>query len=136
MSAVRCDTTQASDRRAAIREAFYNDDVDDVIAEAAISLLTVDAPTGVAAEPITVTAERFGSIPHSSIVCARDNAIRPELQRLFVREIDAVSAMPTRVVEFDPSHSPFLSQPTALADVIRSAHRATLHRDRPRTAGV
>ena len=70
------------------------------------------------------TAERYGSVPHSYVVCARDNAIRPELQRLFVKETDAVSAQPTTVVEFDASHSPFLSQPAALADVIRAAHTA------------
>ncbi|WP_316742240.1 alpha/beta hydrolase [Streptomyces sp. MK7] len=135
VGALRYDTGD-TDRRAAIREAFYNDDIDGPTAEAAISLLTPDAPAGIALEPITVTAERYGSIPHSYVVCTRDNAIRPKLQRLMVREIDAVSARPTTVVEIDSSHSPFLSQPTRLADVIQVAHTAIRQSDRLRTARV
>ncbi|MEU6553121.1 alpha/beta hydrolase [Streptomyces sp. NPDC046915] len=122
VGALRYDTGDSA-RWAAIREAFYND-VDEATADAAISLLTPDAPAGVTAEPLTVTAERYGSIPHSYVVCARDYAIRPELQRLFIKEIDSISARPTTVVEFDTSHSPFLSQPAALADVIQVSHTA------------
>ncbi|CDR13767.1 alpha/beta hydrolase [Streptomyces iranensis] len=135
VGALRYDTGD-SDRRAVIRETFYNDVTDEVTAEAAISLLTTDAPAGVPSEPITVTAERYGSIPHSYVVCTRDNAIRPTLQRLMIREIDAISAQPTTVVEMDSSHSPFLSRPTALADVIHVAHRAIHRHDRSRTAGA
>ena len=135
VGALRYDTGD-TDRRATIREAFYNDDIDEATAEAALSLLTADAPAGVALEPIKVTAERYGSIPHSYVVCARDNAIRPALQRLMLREIDAVSARPTTVVEIDSSHSPFLSQPAALADVIQVAHTAAHGLERSRTAAV
>ncbi|MGW7255869.1 alpha/beta fold hydrolase [Streptomyces sp. NPDC054834] len=135
VGALRYDTGD-NDRRVAIREAFYNDDIEEATAEAALSLLTADAPAGVAFEPITVTAERYGSIPHTYVVCARDNAIRPRLQRLMVREIDAISAQPTTVVEIDSSHSPFLSQPSTLADVIQVAHSATHRPDRSRAAGV
>ncbi|MET8959141.1 alpha/beta hydrolase [Streptomyces sp. NPDC004096] len=138
VGALRFDTGD-SDGWAAIRETFYNDEIDEATAVAAISMLTPDAPAGVAFEPIIVTAERYGSIPHSYVVCARDNAIRPELQRLMVREIDDISTRPTTVVELDSSHSPFLSQPTALAEVIQAAHTA-IHRsersERSRTAGV
>ncbi|WP_051840255.1 alpha/beta fold hydrolase [Streptomyces sp. NRRL F-5126] len=123
VGALRYDTGD-HDRRRAIREAFYNDCIDEETAEAAISLLTTDAPAGIAGEPLTVTAERYGSIPHSYIFCARDNAVRPALQRLVVKEIDALSARPTTVVELDTSHSPFLSQPAALADVIETASKA------------
>jgi len=122
VGALRYDTDDG-DRRAVIRDVFYSD-VDDTIADAAISLLASDAPAGIAGEAIAVTSERYGSIPHSYIVCARDKVIPPALQRLFVTEIDAVSAKPTTVIEFDTSHSPFLSQPVALADVIRAAHSA------------
>jgi pimeloyl-ACP methyl ester carboxylesterase len=135
VGALRYDTGD-DDRRAAIREAFYNNDVDEATAEAAISLLTADAPAGVALETVAVTAERYGSIPHSYVVCTQDNAIRPRLQRLMVGEIDVISARPTTVVEIDSSHSPFLSQPAALADVIQVAHTAIHQPDRSRTAGV
>ncbi|MFE7169354.1 alpha/beta hydrolase [Streptomyces sp. NPDC057616] len=135
VGALRYDTGDR-DRRAVIREAFYNDDVDEATAEAAISLLTADAPAGIALEPIKVTAGRYGSIPHGYVVCTRDNAIRPALQRLMVHEIDAVSARPTTVVEIDSSHSPFLSHPAALADVVQAAHAALRRPDRAETAGV
>ncbi|MEW1777180.1 hypothetical protein [Streptomyces sp. NPDC086777] len=125
----------AHERRAAVREASCNDD-DETTAQAALSPLTADAPAGVAFEPVTVTAERYGAIPHSNVVCTRDNAIRTRLQRLMVQEIDALSARPTTVVEIDPSHSPFLSRPGLLADHVQAAHAST-HRPGPtRTAGV
>ncbi|WTO18413.1 hypothetical protein OHN99_33430 [Streptomyces jietaisiensis] len=90
-----------------------------------------------ALEPIEVTTGRYGSIPHSYLVRARDNAVRPALQRLMVREIDAVSARPTGVVEIDSSHSPFLSPPATLAEVIEAAHTALRAADEPaRTARV
>ncbi|GHJ36624.1 alpha/beta fold hydrolase [Streptomyces sp. TS71-3] len=123
------------DRRAAIREAFYND-VDDATAEAAISLLTADAPARVGFEQIRVTAERFGAVPHSYVVCSRDNAIRPALQRLMIRDVDAVSGEPTEVVEIDSSHSPFLSQPGVLAEVIEAAHAGVHRSEGSRVAGV
>ncbi|WP_369394373.1 alpha/beta fold hydrolase [Streptomyces sp. CG1] len=104
-------------RHAAIRETFYGD-VDEATAKAAISLLTPDGPLGIPAEAFAVTADRYGTIPHSYVVCTKDNAIPPALQRRFVDEIDTVSVMPTKVTELDCSHSPFLSQPAALAAVI------------------
>lgn len=109
-----------SQLHAALREAFYAD-VDEDTANAAISLLNTDAPLGVAVEAFTVTSERYGSIPHTYVVCTQDNMIRPALQRRLVREIDAISSQATKVVELDSSHSPFLSQPAALADAIASA---------------
>jgi pimeloyl-ACP methyl ester carboxylesterase len=105
-----------------LREAFYNG-VDESVADAALALLSTDGPMGICAETLSVTRERFGAIPHSYVVCGRDNAVRPELQRRLVREIDAVSAAPTGVFELDSSHSPFLSHPDELADAISSVFR-------------
>jgi pimeloyl-ACP methyl ester carboxylesterase len=105
------------DRHAAIRETFYGD-VDDATAEAAIGLLGSDAPASLVAEAFAVTAGRYGTIPHTYVICTRDKTMPAALQRRFVDEIDAVSATPTAVVELDSSHSPFLSQPAALAAAI------------------
>lgn len=112
------------DRRAEIKEAFYND-VDALTADAAIALLSPDAPLGILSEALTVTERRYGSIPHGYVVCTRDNSIPPAMQRRFVKEIDAVSLSPTTVTELDTSHSPFLSRPAALAETIAAA--ATTH---------
>jgi pimeloyl-ACP methyl ester carboxylesterase len=102
-----------------IRTALYNDlDVD--TATAAISLLSTDAPAGIAATAFEVTTARYGAIPHAYVMCTRDNMVRPALQHRLIKEIDAVSARPTVVTELDSSHSPFLSQPGALAGFIAS----------------
>lgn len=104
-------------QREAIREAFYRD-VDTATADAATGLLTTDAPLGIPAERLPVTRERFGAVPHSYVLSAKDNAIPAALQHRFVREIDAVSAALTGVVELDAGHSPLLSHPVQLADAI------------------
>lgn len=106
----------------AIRETFYAD-VDEDTAQAAISLLTPDGPLGIPAETFPVTTARYGSVPHAYVVCTQDNALPVALQRLFIEEIDAVSATPTAVTEFDTSHSPFLSRPKDLAAVIADVCR-------------
>ena len=120
VGAARIDTGDA-DRHAAIRETFYGD-VDQATAEAAISLLEPDGPVGIPAEAFPVTAGRYGTIPHSYVVCTKDNALPVALQRRFVDEIDAVSATPTAVTELDSSHSPFLSRPAALSAVIAGTY--------------
>jgi hypothetical protein len=60
----------------------------------------------------------MGAIPHAYVMATRDNVVRITLQHRLVKEIDAVSARPTVVTELDSSHSPFLSQPSALAEFI------------------
>jgi pimeloyl-ACP methyl ester carboxylesterase len=124
VGALRIDT---GDRHAAVRACFYGD-VDQDTADAAIALLSPDAAFGIATEVLPITAERYGRIPHSYIVCAADNVIPSAAQRRFVREIDAVSAAPTTVVEMATSHSPFLSRPGELADAIAASHRGPLVR--------
>jgi pimeloyl-ACP methyl ester carboxylesterase len=107
----------------AVRDTFFHD-VDETIADAAIASLSLDGPFGFAAEVLTVTPQRFGSVPHTYVVCISDRVAPLALQRRFVKEIDEVSAGATTVVEFNSSHSPFLSQPEALADVIAAAYRS------------
>jgi pimeloyl-ACP methyl ester carboxylesterase len=109
------------ERHPAIQEVFYGD-VDDVTAAAALALLNPDGPAGIAGETLTVTAERYGTVPHTYVVCLQDKAFPVALQRRFVAEIDAVSTRPTTVRELDTSHSPFLSRPAELAGVIASVH--------------
>jgi pimeloyl-ACP methyl ester carboxylesterase len=127
VDAFRYDTGNPASREV-IRETFYND-VDPAMADAATALITSDAPAGIAGEAITVTPARFGTVPHAFVVCARDNAVRPALQRLAVAEVDAVSAHPTEVVELDASHAPFLSMPARLGEIIENvAWRSRIRR--------
>ncbi|WHT15688.1 alpha/beta hydrolase [Crossiella sp. CA-258035] len=108
------------DRHEEVKDCFCHD-VDDRTAAAVIALLSPDGPLGIPAEELTITPERYGSVPHSYVVCTKDNAIPIALQQRFITEIDAVSAAPTTVTELDSSHSPFLSQPAALAEAIAKA---------------
>lgn len=115
---LRIDTEDPS-RHDLIREALYND-LDQDTATAAISLLSTDGPADFAAAAFEVTEARYGAIPHAYVLCTRDNMVRISLQHRLVKEIDAASARPTVVTELDSSHSPFLSQPAALAAFIAS----------------
>ncbi|WP_224391164.1 alpha/beta fold hydrolase [Pseudonocardia sp. ICBG1293] len=105
-----------------LRAALYAD-VPDATARAAISLLGTDAPVGIAAEPISVTRERFGSVPHTYLVCTDDRLVRPALQRKIVSDIDRVSVSATRTVELACSHSPFLSRPRQVAEAVAETWR-------------
>ncbi|MET0491768.1 MAG: alpha/beta fold hydrolase [Actinoplanes sp.] len=119
VGASRLDTGDVSAHQA-IRDALYGD-VPPETADAVIGLLTPDAPVGLAAEAFTVSRERFGAVPHTYLRCGEDRMIRPALQDRFIREIDEVSDTATRVVQLGTSHSPFLSQPVAVAEAIATA---------------
>jgi pimeloyl-ACP methyl ester carboxylesterase len=101
-----------------IRQAFYGDLPADA-AQAALQLLTPDVPAAPMATPIETTAERWGALPRHYIRCTQDMAIRPALQQRFIDEADAFApGNPTVVHTLDASHSPFLSQEAALADLL------------------
>jgi pimeloyl-ACP methyl ester carboxylesterase len=94
------------------REALYHDcPAGD--AERATSRL-VPEPLGVVATPVTTSAERFGRVPRSYIECTDDQALSPSLQRRMH------TAQPCRVHSLASSHSPFYSQPEALARLLQS----------------
>ena len=104
--------------RAQFKQALYND-VDDADFEAARNLLTSDYPAKPLGTPIVTTAGRWGSVPRAYVKCLQDNALRPRLQQHFIDLADA--AMPgkkTEVVSLNRSHSPFLSAPRELAEVL------------------
>jgi pimeloyl-ACP methyl ester carboxylesterase len=104
--------------RQRLREAFYGD-VDPVLADAATGLLTPDGPAGIMLGTTTLTHDGWGSVRRTYLTCARDMAIRPALQAKFIAEADAAFPdNPTSAVTLDASHSPFLSMPDELAEVI------------------
>jgi pimeloyl-ACP methyl ester carboxylesterase len=101
-----------------LRECFYAD-VDPAVADAAIALLTTDAPAGIAIGATELTVDGWGSVPRSYAFCTKDRAIRPPLQRKFIADADAAfPANPTMVHVLESSHSPFLSMPGELAEII------------------
>jgi pimeloyl-ACP methyl ester carboxylesterase len=119
VGALRIDPTSPDPTyRAALRQCFY-DDVDQATSEAAISLLSTDGPAGLVAGVTELTATGWGALPRTYVACENDFALRPALQRRFVAEADtAWPDNPTRVVELPASHSPFLSMPDRVAEII------------------
>ncbi len=57
-------------------------------------------------------APGWKEVPSTYIVCANDRVIAPELQR------EVLAPRTTQVLELDSGHSPFLSMPEVLADVL------------------
>ena len=91
------------------RELLYAD-CDEATANAAFKRLRPQA-TYANTVPCSLTA--YPSVPSTSIVCTDDKAIRLEWARRI-----ANARAGSEVVELPGSHSPFLSRPQALADVL------------------
>lgn len=106
------------DYRQQLRDAFFGDAAP-AVADAAIALLTPDAPAGIALQATTLTSDGWGSVPRTYVTCARDMAVRPVLQQKFISDANAAfPENPTSVVALDSSHSPFLSMPGQVADIV------------------
>lgn len=104
--------------RAALRAAFYND-ASEADFEAAAHLLTPDMPLKPLTTPVAASASRWGAIARHYIVCAQDNAVPPALARRFIADADALAPRnPTQVHMLPTGHSPFLTAPDALADLL------------------
>ena len=67
-------------------------------------------PIAISTTPVTLTEERFGSVPRWYIECTHDNAIRIDLQR------QMVMMTPCKVLSMECGHSPFYSHPEELAE--------------------
>jgi pimeloyl-ACP methyl ester carboxylesterase len=98
------------DRAAAV---FYGDCDPTAAAEAARRLCPT--PMQPLTAPIDYSDECFGRVRRVYIECDRDSAISPSIQR----EIHAATPF-ERVVRLDAGHSPFLSMPRTLAEVLDS----------------
>ncbi len=90
------------------RAAFYADADDDVVAAILPRLRTIP---GRGAPPIDGTDPAWRHVPSTYVVCTRDQALHPDAQRHMARHA-------TEVVEWDADHSPFLTRPGLLADLL------------------
>ena len=70
----------------------------------------VSEPHGPRSTPLRLSAERFGAIPRTYIECTQDNVISINSQRMMQALVPGAD-----VVTLDADHSPFFSQPNALA---------------------
>lgn len=55
------------------------------------------------------------------VLCTQDHAIPPGMQRKMIDQILKPGNTDVEVYNLDASHSPFLSMPKTMADVIRKA---------------
>jgi pimeloyl-ACP methyl ester carboxylesterase len=111
--------------RQRLRETFYGD-VAPVLADAAIALLTPDAPAGIGLGASTLTADGWGSVPRTYVTCTGDMVIRPALQQRLITDADtAFPVNPTTIHSLRAAHSPFLSVPGQVADIALQVSRRT-----------
>jgi pimeloyl-ACP methyl ester carboxylesterase len=90
---------------------FFGDCTKEV-SDAATARL-VPEPIVPSSTPVQVTPGRWGAVPRSYIVCEQDLAITPAAQRAMIAAVGV-----DRTVEMQSGHSPFLSQPAQLADIL------------------
>jgi pimeloyl-ACP methyl ester carboxylesterase len=115
---INFDSADAS-YRAKLKSAFYGDLSDGAFAAAA-NLLTPDYPAGLLAA-VTVTAQRWGSVPRAFIRCTNDHAIPLAAQDLMIRQADAFTPGNAFVQKtLTTSHSPFISAPADLVGILAS----------------
>jgi pimeloyl-ACP methyl ester carboxylesterase len=109
------DGTSVVVRADALRAAFYAEcsDEDVTLARSCIR----PEPAAVFHATVTITDDRFGSVPRDYIECLRDNAIPIADQRRMQE------AQPCRqTFSLDSDHSPFFSDPDELARVLADAY--------------
>jgi len=100
-----------------LKATFY-DDVDDAAFTEIRKTLHSDEPLQVALEPSPITAARFGQVPRHYIRCRDDRAIPLAGQNAMIERTDRALGSPTQIHDLAASHSPFLSQPEALAEIL------------------
>jgi pimeloyl-ACP methyl ester carboxylesterase len=102
--------------RSLLRSSFYADVADSDFAHM-VSQLHCDEPNAGALAPSPITLRRFGTVPRHYIRCTQDRAIPLTGQDHMIRAVDASLDGQTTTHTLESSHSPFLSQPTALSQV-------------------
>jgi pimeloyl-ACP methyl ester carboxylesterase len=98
-------------KREVYRDAFYHDcpPEDLALAEA----LLCKEPNGPVGTPLSLSAERFGKVKKTYIFTTDDHAVTYGLQQKMVERTPVDQTFTLRT-----SHSPFLSQPQALAGIL------------------
>jgi pimeloyl-ACP methyl ester carboxylesterase len=106
---IETDTTTVIDREVSLA-AFYHD-VEPSLARQAAARLRPFQKTGYAIIDTDAVAA-WRTIPTTYVVCADDRMIHPDTQR------EMATAAGAEVVEWPSSHSPFLSHPDLVADLV------------------
>ena len=119
IGALRIDPNSSNATYAANAKAAFYADVPQAMVSAVFNLLTPDDPIQPYTAVAAVTAARWGTIPRTMIKGLQDRAVRPAMIDKMVSDADAFTPNnKTQVLAMNTSHSPFLSQPKALADLL------------------
>lgn len=105
-SALRIDGDSVTVDPALAGEAFY--------ADCASNPVDRLRPMNMATFGVPVTAASWKTVPSTYVLCTQDQAIHPDVQRFLATRC-------TSVVEIDASHSPMLSMPGRVAEIVRGA---------------
>jgi pimeloyl-ACP methyl ester carboxylesterase len=105
-AALRIDGTEVTVDPAGAVAAFYADCTNPPVERL--------VPHAMAAFSTPVTTPAWRTVPSTYVVCTQDGAIHPDVQRFLATRC-------TNVVELDASHSPMLSMPDRVAEIVRGA---------------
>jgi pimeloyl-ACP methyl ester carboxylesterase len=75
-------------------------------------------PASISTTPLSLTEERYGSVPRWYIECTRDNAVVIGRQRAMLKNV------PFKVITMECGHTPFYSAPEELADHLETIARS------------
>jgi pimeloyl-ACP methyl ester carboxylesterase len=98
-------------RKEIYREGLYEDCGEEITALANV-LLSAE-PIASAVTPLHLTEKNFGSVRRVYIECLQDKAVTPFIQQKMYTDMPC-----EKVYSLNTSHSPFFSQPQALADIL------------------
>ncbi|HEX7850673.1 MAG TPA: alpha/beta fold hydrolase [Sphingomonas sp.] len=103
--------------RSLLKASFYGDVSEPDFAQAAAQLHCDESNAG-ALTPSTITPERFGTVSRHYIRCAHDRAVPLAGQNHMIATVDDAVGGKTVVHTVASSHSPFLSQPATLSNIL------------------
>ena len=103
--------------RSLLKASFYGDVSESEFAHAASQLHCDEANAGALA-PSEITPGRFGAVPRHYIRCTQDCAIPLSGQDHMIATVDDAIGGKTITHTLDSSHSPFLSQPATLSNIL------------------
>jgi pimeloyl-ACP methyl ester carboxylesterase len=92
------------------KEGLYHDCDDDIVELANLLLSAESIESGIT--PLSLTEDKFGTVPRYYIECTEDRAVTPFIQRKMYTELPC-----NKVYSLKSSHSPFFSMPSALSDI-------------------
>ena len=111
--------------RSLLKAAFHGEVSESEFAHAA-SQLHCDEPNAGALAPSEITPGRFGGLPRHYIRCTQDRAIPLAGQDHMITAVDRAIGGETTTHTLESSHSPFLSQPAALSQILMDIHVQSL----------